>query len=86
MNRAYDPLNCPHCGKLNDRHTCPLEPGAQPSEGDITICIHCGKWAIFDQNSFRLPTMDEWAFILKDNECQRLERAWKRMREQIGTN
>jgi hypothetical protein len=80
MNFKRDPMSCPHCGKLNDQNTCISEPSGMPDNGDVCLCIGCGKWAVFNNGEYRLPTMDEWSVILKDPVCQKAERAWKKMR------
>jgi len=73
------PMSCPHCGKINDCHTATDQSDNKPVDGDCALCIGCGKWSIFDHESLRLPTMQEWATILGDPECIKTERAWRRM-------
>lgn len=76
-------LACPHCGKVNDRHT-DMRGSAIPKDGDIAICIDCGELAVFNvtEGCLRLPTPDEQRQCDGDIELAMYRAAWRAMKEQ----
>lgn len=40
-------IPCPWCGRSNDVHRALGDPGAEPTDGDVSLCMTCGQWAIF---------------------------------------
>ncbi len=56
---------CPHCGKRTPDHANADGETDAPSDGDFSICMYCGKLAIYCRGPFglatRLPTDVEQA-------------------------
>jgi hypothetical protein len=71
---------CPHCGKVNYLHTD--FNGKTPKHDDVSICIDCGQFAVFDlQNKcLRLPTADEQLEFERMPEARRYRAAWSTVR------
>ena len=58
---------CPECGKLTDSAT-DMQGNAQPSGGDLSICIGCGTINLFDDDLTIIPMpTDIWLGIKKDD-------------------
>lgn len=57
-------LICPNCGEINDAASAVTEriiggnPKIKPKPGDLSICINCGHFCIFD-NKLKLRDMNE---------------------------
>ena len=68
---------CAHCRYEHNRAS-PLDGVAQrPKNGDITICIRCGEWNVFEDNlQLRKPTVDEYMEIGKRDDCNEVREAW----------
>jgi hypothetical protein len=59
------PLNCPWCGRVNDRHHG-IDGPAVPKTGDVGLCWGCRKVFVFDApDRLRRPTADEDAELAK---------------------
>lgn len=72
---------CCYCGKYQP-HASPAhtdEPDADPGDGDLSICIACGEWNVFEGDHLRKPTDDEFEEIGTDVECHRVRAAWLEM-------
>lgn len=41
------PVPCPHCGRPNDSLTATEGPTTRPDDGDCSLCVGCGLWAVF---------------------------------------
>jgi hypothetical protein len=64
-------LRCPECEKINDAASAVVEltekgnPQIKPKPGDLSICIYCGHFSVFnDELQLRPMTEDEkkqWA-------------------------
>jgi len=59
MNR-----HCLGCGILTDDQTGPT--GDKFSDGDCSICLYCGKVAVFQGDGYREPTPAEEHMFLSD--------------------
>lgn len=72
-------LACPHCGKVHDMHTEPLNPDEhhEPKDGDVSMCIACGEFAFFDGVALRLPTDDEAVMLSADMDIAHMRSAWR---------
>lgn len=71
---------CPFCGKLQDKVTS-ATPGHKeaPTAGDLTICIVCGEFAIFADDSgetLRAPTDAEYDQIASDPVARKMRIVW----------
>jgi hypothetical protein len=51
-------FNCPYCEYECDLTTGMTSP-VKPKAGDVSICINCGKAALFTENGVRLPDEEE---------------------------
>jgi hypothetical protein len=68
---AHDPTTCPHCGadlvesrNMTDRRT--------PQPGDVTVCVHCRRPAVFaDGLRLRTPTPAEAERLDADPDVRR---------------
>jgi hypothetical protein len=41
-------MTCPHCGKNTNNHQHVGEPhDIQPTDGDVSLCWHCGEPSVF---------------------------------------
>ena len=70
---------CPFCDKLCDMAEGVFDRAAVPADGDFSMCIGCGEWAVFSASApggFRKPTDDEYVDIVADPEMARMRRAW----------
>ncbi len=50
-----------------------------PRDGDISFCIGCGRFAVFDQaapGGARKPSAKEAAVISADTDCYQITVAW----------
>lgn len=74
-------LICPYCHKANDTHDSLDDPGAQPGDGDLSLCIGCGQFGVFDlrERCLRLPNIGELGEIAFSPEAQHARRAWEAM-------
>lgn len=74
---------CWSCGYRHDRATSAFGPaGLEPEDGDISICIRCGVFAVYDgkaANGLRKPTESEGLDIVGDEDAQRAAMAWREM-------
>lgn len=63
-------LKCLQCGEAFDSSFSPNDPGATPSEGDLSICMYCGALAmhtwIGDEYGFRPLTTEEFKTVMAD--------------------
>ena len=53
--------HCPQCGSvINAARGCGDDADKSPDPGDVSICVVCGSYLIFDDNiKVRLMTVDE---------------------------
>lgn len=69
---------CWNCGKESDRVASPTG-GASPKDGDVSFCIYCSEFAIFDSSfvdGARKPSPIEKDIVDGDPTVQRLRRLW----------
>lgn len=78
---------CPFCGVQHDETSTVYEgPGSRPAgpaDGDFTMCIRCGEWAVFDLKApgrLRKPNEDEYTTIGTNKKFQRARLAWTKIR------
>lgn len=83
------PSNCPSCGKVNDLAECLEDESARPKPGDVSICIKCGAFLIFN-SSLGQDLMSEDALSdLRKNHYEAFAALWKIKKaiiRQIQTN
>ena len=67
---------CSTCGTIDNK----AAPGAdKPRDGDISLCITCGQFSIFDHRQpgqQRAPTAQELGVILRDERCRFARAHW----------
>ena len=69
MKSYQTPANiCPHCGYRSDRASGAFDDlPSGPKPGNVSLCLNCGKAAIFTDNlSLRKPTAPEKAELSQD--------------------
>jgi hypothetical protein len=77
---------CPWCGKHHDLASAAAEDGdkgvrMKPVDGDVTLCIGCGNWSIFERKAaggLRKPNYEERQHMRMDRLMRRVQRAWRR--------
>lgn len=47
MSSNLDEIPCPWCGHTHTEHNSLGEPGAVPSDLDISLCMSCGQFSLF---------------------------------------
>ena len=73
-----NPTPCPFCGKPLDAAS-PTEGSndRQPSDGDLSMCIYCGEWIVFNADlTFRKPNDEEYEEVARDPQLRWLRNAW----------
>jgi len=73
--------HCWNCGYECNHHSAPGDDHAPPSDGDISVCINCGKLAIFDASmpdKVRRPSPSESIELHQDPEVHQMLIAWYR--------
>lgn len=72
-------LSCPHCGAVHECHSDPLNKDAVPKDGDISVCIDCGEFSIFDlrERCLRLPTDEEMHDLDTNIDVALFRAAWR---------
>jgi hypothetical protein len=69
-------LRCPNCDHGNDLHTSIDAMPRVPHDGDMSLCIACGWWGIFEAGTIRSPDAVELLAINHNPDCQRAMRTW----------
>ena len=65
---------CRVCGKcISDFTSADLVPRV-PRDGDVSLCLYCQTWSIFERGEMRAPTSDERAWIDTNVDCIRAAR------------
>lgn len=63
---------CLRCATRLDEHDDTRDPAAVPSEGDVSVCFHCGHLALFTAaGALRQPTESELVLMRRDPEVHR---------------
>jgi hypothetical protein len=69
---------CPFCGKGIDSASPVDESDQRPSDGDLSLCIYCGEWLVFNADmTFRKPTDEDYEVIASDPALRRVRAAWR---------
>jgi hypothetical protein len=78
--KTYDfKAECPFCQEHCNATTALGNDPAPPATGDLSFCIACGEFAIFDEDApgnMRKPSDDEYTFIGTHPGLQRVRAAW----------
>lgn len=72
---------CPYCGYVCTHATPAMEAETPPPRaGDISICLECGQFSLFEAEPLRLrlPEPEEVAEIEEDRDCRAAREAWLR--------
>jgi hypothetical protein len=67
-------IRCRACRKDNGSHTSAGPIPRVPHDGDVSLCLYCGTWSVFENGALRPPTGDEQAWIDADPNCGRAAR------------
>lgn len=77
------PDACPHCGKEHDGAAAtalfPADKPRKPQPGDVTFCIDCGSWAVFETGGRRIPNDSEQEEIESMPHCREISRVWRQL-------
>jgi hypothetical protein len=76
MQTPPTPLACPHCGAGNDTHCVVGAIPKVPHDGDISLCLYCGKWGMFEDGQLRTPDTGALRYIAGSADCRRAYAAW----------
>ena len=80
MEGTYEyPVTCWFCGKANTHASSTDGKRARPGDGDLSFCIGCGTFGIFNQASpggLREPNATEKAEMAQDPKLARLHQSW----------
>lgn len=79
-NSVVQDVTCPFCGYRCDRAGEMHDKPVTPEDGDVSICITCGKFSIFEarrKKGLRKPNVAEQQEIALDWDCYRAHLAWK---------
>lgn len=85
--RSYDTaVVCPFCQAKHDAASSTKatdisqgRPRA-PKDGDLSICIQCGEWCIFENNALAIPDEETYRYIAGNAACQNVREAWLKVR------
>jgi len=76
---------CAWCGHTVDRATS-KETDDPPGVGDLSLCLECGEWNVFDDGlHLRVPTDEEFDEIGTSPKCMEARAKWtefKRWRDE----
>ena len=75
---------CPHCNYRGTNNGLTKDSTFEPTNGDLALCIRCGRWGVYQGTNLRQPTAVEAAEIAADPYYQDVERAWADMAEVNG--
>lgn len=70
-------MKCEKCGQVLTDHEMLEDPEAVPRDGDISVCIFCGKVMVFDKGRIRNLTPEEEIALPDDvrREIEKIEAA-----------
>lgn len=74
--------NCPHCGYKVTEAYCPQDPKQRPKDGDMTMCINCGKFSAFKDGSLRKLDTKEKMMLSLDQNAFMMWLAWTNIKEE----
>ena len=76
-----EPCPCPHCGTVLNAATAAEESGGSPSPGDVTLCVECGEWCLFDDElKLKKPSDDILVEIGSDPVLRQMRMSWLKMK------
>lgn len=71
---------CPHCGYHADRQGAVDDSDATPTPGDVSLCISCGEWAVYDGGlALQSPSREQSREFSRDPDLKRIRRSWEAM-------
>lgn len=76
----FRPWPCTGCGFVMDAATAADGSDAAPKQGDLSVCIKCGKLHMLDRRRWRVMTLMEMA-RLSPEERTAIELAQRALRE-----
>lgn len=78
---------CPHCAARHGRHV-DLVTRTTHSNGDYSLCVHCGCWGVFDNHSpggMRLPSLRERRWLEANPRAEQITTGWRLWRRERRT-
>lgn len=86
MKTVFHPVTCPYCEDHLPLATDAVDDNpAEPENGDWTICFHCGRVAVFDDDmpgGLRKPNAQEDYEFKRDPIIRGLRAAWQRVKNE----
>lgn len=71
---------CPFCETQHDLATCLYDDALAPAAGDVSFCIDCGEYSMFDSaapGSLRKPTHEEYEMIVGEEKFSQIREKWR---------
>lgn len=86
MRRPTGELRCPWCGKAHDRATDPADESIKPKAGDVSICVHCSRVALYTGHGLRVrrPSSVELRAALNHPKVRRYRALLKMVKARQG--
>jgi hypothetical protein len=76
MKAHESATDCPHCGTRNEMASG-LSGDEAPVPGDVTLCIGCGHWSVFNEDgTLRKASKDELREYGHSHHMTAVWRAW----------
>jgi hypothetical protein len=70
---------CPFCRVVLDGVSEKAGLPVTPSDGDVSFCIECGEWSVYQldgHDNLRRPTFAEYQEIVDDMQLRLMRLAW----------
>lgn len=84
MSATYEhDTTCPFCSKRNEL-SLNTQNNRMPEAGDVSLCIGCGEWSIFDPtmaSGLRKPNTSEYANIANSSHARLARETWLKVKE-----
>ncbi|MEJ6847493.1 hypothetical protein V3589_14895 [Sinorhizobium fredii] len=74
---------CPFCAQRYDAASA-IAGNADPVNGDVTLCMNCGEWSMFDASvpgGLRKPSDSEYEVIVANPITGKARKVWQQMKE-----
>lgn len=78
LNRTI--IACPHCGKEHDCRSPVDDVEMEPTDGDLSFCIDCGKFSSFSGVKLLPLSRSQQEYVDADPDCIKMGHAWEWMK------